>query len=177
MELVNGRPGDCSGRLEKEIRVYDLLDGLNISYQRIDHEATMTMEACAAVDQVLEATICKNLLLCNRQHTAFYLLLLPGDKVFKTSALSKQIGSSRLSFAEAAYMEAYLDITPGSLSIMGLMNDHDHHVALLIDEDVLQGEYIGCHPCINTASLRLKTADLMEKIIPAMGHPPRMVQL
>ena len=177
MELVNGRPGDCTGRLEKEVRVYDLLDGLNIGYQRIDHEATMTMEACAAVDEVLEATICKNLLLCNRQHTAFYLLLLPGDKVFKTSALSKQIGSSRLSFAEAEYMEQYLDITPGSLSILGLMNDREHHVELLIDEDVLQGEYIGCHPCINTASLRLKTADLMEKIIPAMGHLPRMVQL
>ena len=177
MELVNGRPADCSGRLAKEIRVYDLLDSLNIAYQRIDHEATMTMEACAAVDEVLEATICKNLLLCNRQCTAFYLLMLPGDKVFKTSALSKQIGSSRLSFASAEYMEEYLDITPGSLSVMGLMNDQDHHVELLMDEDVLKGEYIGCHPCINTASLRLKTADLMEKVIPAMGHAPRMVQL
>ena len=177
MELVNGRPADCSGRLAKEIRVYDLLDSLNIAYQRIDHEATMTMEACAAVDDVLEATICKNLLLCNRQCTAFYLLMLPGDKVFKTSALSKQIGSSRLSFASAEYMEEYLDITPGSLSVMGLMNDRDHHVELLMDEDVLKGEYIGCHPCINTASLRLKTADLMEKVIPAMGHAPRMVQL
>ena len=177
MELVNGRPADCSGRLPKEIRVYDLLDSLHIAYQRIDHEATMTMEACAAVDEVLEATICKNLLLCNRQCTAFYLLMLPGDKVFKTSALSKQIGSSRLSFASAEYMEEYLDITPGSLSVMGLMNDRDHHVELLMDEDVLKGEYIGCHPCINTASLRLKTADLMEKVIPAMGHAPRMVQL
>ena len=177
MELVNGRPLDCSGRLAKEVRVYDLLDSLEIPYQRIDHEATMTMEACAAVDEVLEATICKNLLLCNRQCTAFYLLMLPGDKVFKTSALSKQIGSSRLSFASPEYMEAYLDITPGSLSVMGLMNDHEHHVELLMDEDVLKGEYIGCHPCINTASLRMKTADLMEKVIPAMGHAPRMVQL
>ena len=137
----------------------------------------MTMEACAAVDEVLEATICKNLLLCNRQNTAFYLLMLPGDKVFKTSALSKQIGSSRLSFADASYMAEYLDITPGSVSIMGLMNDHDHHVQLLIDEDVLKGEYIGCHPCINTSSLRFKTADLVEKIIPAMGHEPRMVTI
>ena len=177
MELVNGRPADCTGRLAKEVRVYDLLDSLNISFQRIDHEAAMTMEACAAVDEALEATICKNLLLCNRQHTAFYLLLLPGDKVFKTSVLSKQIGSSRLSFAGAEYMEEYLDITPGSLSVLGLMNDRDHHVELLIDEDVLKGEYIGCHPCINTSSLRLKTADLVEKIIPAMGHAPRLVTL
>ena len=177
MKLVTGRPVDCSGRLEKEVRVYDLLDSLNVPYQRIDHEATMTMEACAAVDEVLEATICKNLLLCNRQNTVFYLLMIPGDKVFKTSALSKQIGSSRLSFADQSYMAEYLDITPGSVSVMGLMNDHGNHVQLLIDEDVLKGEYIGCHPCINTASLRLKTADLMEKVIPAMGHEPRMVTL
>lgn len=177
MTLVQGRPSDCSGRLNKEIRVYDLLDSLNVSYQRIDHEAAMTMEACAAIDEALEATICKNLLLCNRQNTAFYLLMIPGDKHFKTSELSKQIGSSRLSFAAPEYMERYLDITPGSVSIMGLMNDKENHVQLLIDEDVLRGEYIGCHPCINTSSLRLRTEDLMRRIIPAMGHAPRLVNL
>lgn len=177
MKLENGRPADCSGRLNKEIRVYDLLDKLSVTYQRIDHEAAMTMEACAAVDEALEATICKNLLLCNRQCTSFYLLLLPGDKPFKTSVLSKQIGSSRLSFAGAEYMEKFLDITPGSLSILGLMNDKEMQVQLLIDEDVLKGEYIGCHPCINTSSLRLRTADLMEKIIPSMAHEPRIVTL
>ncbi len=177
MKLEMGRPADCSGRLDKEIRVYDLLDSLGIDYQRIDHEAAMTMEACAAIDEVLDATICKNLLLCNRQCTAFYLLLLPGSKPFKTSVLSKQIGSSRLSFASAEYMEKFLDITPGSLSILGLMNDHEHQVQLLIDEDVLNGEFIGCHPCINTSSLRLRTADLTTKIIPAMGHEPRIVNL
>lgn len=177
MKLVQGRPEDITGRLAKEVRVYDLLDGLGIQYQRIDHEAAMTMEACAAIDEVLDATICKNLLLCNRQCTAFYLLMLPGNKTFKTSVLSKQIGSSRLSFADAEYMERFLDITPGSVSVLGLMNDHDHHVQLLMDEDVLRGEFFGCHPCINTSSLRLRTRDLMEKIIPAMGHEPRIVSL
>ena len=177
MKLESGRPADCTGRLPKEIRVYDLLDSLGICYQRIDHEAAMTMEACAAIDEALEATICKNLLLCNRQCTAFYLLMLPGDKPFRTSVLSKQIGSSRLSFANGEYMEKFLDITPGSLSVLGLMNDLGHQVQLLIDEDVLTGEFIGCHPCINTSSLRLRTADLMEKIIPAMGHEPRIVNL
>lgn len=177
MKLVQGRPEDWECRLEKEIRVYDLLDKLGICYQRIDHEAAMTMEACAAIDEALEATICKNLLLCNRQNTAFYLLMLPGDKPFKTKDLSSQIGSSRLSFAAPEYMESYLDITPGSLSILGLMNDTENHVQLLIDEDVLKGEHIGCHPCINTSSLRLRTEDLMQKIIPAMGHTPRMVTL
>ena len=177
MELVHGRPETNDGRLAKEIRVYDFLDSLGIDYYRVDHAPAMTMEVCAAIDEALEATICKNLLLCNRQGTAFYLLMLPGDKHFKTSVLSKAIGSSRLSFASPAYMEQYLDITPGSVSVLGLMNDHDHHVELLMDEDVLKGEYFGCHPCINTSSLRLRTEDLMNKIIPAMGHPARIVTL
>ena len=177
MELMNGRPVDCTDRLKKEIRCYDLLDSLGIEYQRIDHEAVNTMDACAEIDKVLEATICKNLLLCNRQCTNFYLLLIPGGKTFKTNILSKKIGSSRLSFASPEYMEQFLDITPGSVSILGLMNDKDMRVQLLIDEDVLKGDYIGCHPCINTSSLRIKTADMMEKIIPAMGHAPQLVEL
>ena len=177
MELVYGRPETNVGRLEKEIRCYDLLDRLGVEFQRIDHEAAMTMEACAEIDKVLDATICKNLLLCNRQATAFYLLMIPGDKQFKTSVLSKEIGSSRLSFAKPEYMLEYLDITPGSVSVLGLMNDHDHHVELLMDEDVLKGEFFGCHPCINTSSLRIRTTDLMEKILPAMDHPSRIVVL
>ena len=177
MELVLGRPATNEGRLDKEIRVYDLLDRLGVEYRRIDHEPAMTMEICAVIDQVLDATICKNLLLCNRQKTDFYLLMMPGDKPFKTKDLSAQIGSSRLSFADAEFMEQFLDITPGSLSVMGLMNDKEHRVRLLMDEDVTKGEYIGFHPCINTSSLRLKTAYLMEKVIPAMGHEPTMVVL
>lgn len=177
MELLTGRPENCRDRLPKEIRVYDLLDALGVAYQRIDHEAAMTMEACAAIDEALDAVICKNLLLCNRQQTDFYLLMIPGDKQFKTSALSKQIGSSRLSFASAEHMERLLDITPGSVSVLGLMNDREKQVRLLIDEDVLKGEYFGCHPCINTSSLRLRTDDLMNRILPAMDHMPRLVTL
>ena len=172
MELQLGRPADCTGRLDKEIRCYDFLDRIGVSYQRIDHEAANTMEACAAVDEALDATICKNLLLCNRQCTAFYLLMIPGDKHFKTSTFSKLIGSSRLSFADPTYMEQFLDITPGSVSVLGLMNDHENKVQLVIDEDVLKGDFFGCHPCINTSSLRIATRDLTEKIIPAMGHEP-----
>ena len=177
MELVLGRPESSDGRLDKEIRVYDLLDSLKVEYHRIDHEAAMTMEACAAIDEKLDATICKNLLLCNRQCTAFYLLMLPGDKPFKTSVASKVIGSSRLSFAAPEYMERLLDITPGSLSVLGLMNDREGAVQLIVDADVLKGEFVGCHPCINTSSLRLRTADLVEKIIPAMGHEMRVIRL
>ena len=183
MQLVDGRPGNTEGRLDKEIRVYDFLDSLGIAYKRVDHEAAMTMEACEEIDRTLSegvekgVAICKNLFLCNRQATDFYLLLIPGDKPFKTKYLSAQIGSSRLSFAKPEYMEQYLDITPGSVSVMGLMNDKEKKVRLLIDKDVLQDEYFACHPCINTSSLRFKTSDLMEKVIPAMGHEPTMVCL
>lgn len=170
MELQKGRPVDTAGRLEKEIRTYDLLDRLGVEYERIDHEPAMTMEDCKEVDQLLEAVICKNLFLCNRQKTAFYLLMILDTKVFHTKDLSAQIGSARLSFAKPEYMEEFLDITPGSVSVMGLMNDKEHRVQLLIDEDVLDGEYIGCHPCINTSSIRFKVKDLIEKVIPAMGH-------
>lgn len=170
MELQKGRPADTAGRLEKEIRTYDLLDRLGVEYERVDHEPAMTMEVCQEIDKVLQAVICKNLFLCNRQQTNFYLLMIPDTKVFHTKDLSAQIGSARLSFAKPEYMEEFLDITPGSVSVMGLMNDKDHRVQLLIDEDVLNGEYIGCHPCINTSSIRFKVKDLVEKVIPAMGH-------
>ena len=183
MKLVDGRPESTEGRLNKEIRVYDFLDSLGVNYQRVDHEAAMTMEACEEIDRTLSdgvesgVAICKNLFLCNRQETDFYLLLIPGDKPFKTKYLSAQIGSSRLSFAKPEYMERYLDITPGSVSVMGLMNDKDNKVQLLIDEDVLQQEYFACHPCINTSSLRFRTADLVEKVIPAFDHEPVIVIL
>lgn len=177
MVLQEGRPLDCAGRLEKEIRVYDLLDKIGVAYQRIDHEPAMTMEICAALDEALGAPICKNLLLCNRQCTAFYLLMLPGDKVFKTKDLSAQIGSSRLSFASGEYMEQLLDITPGSLSVLGLMNDKENQVKLLIDEDVLKDAFIGCHPCINTSTLRISTEDMTGKVFPALGHAPQIVTL
>lgn len=177
MQLEKGRPQSVEERLEKEIKVYDFLDSLGVNYERIDHEAAMTMEACEEIDQVLGAAICKNLLLCNRQETQFYLLLMPGDKPFKTKDLSAQIGSARLSFAKAEYMEAFLNITPGSLSVLGLMNDKDMKVQLLIDEDVLQEEYFGCHPCMNTSSLKFRTEDLEKIVIPAMKHEPMMVRL
>ncbi len=74
-------------------------------------------------------------------------------------------------------MEKYLDITPGSVSVMGLMNDHDNAVRLLVDEDVLKGEWVGCHPCINTSSLRIKTKDMFGPVIKAMHHDMTVVKL
>ena len=164
MELFNGRPEDISGRLPREVRTYDFLDRLGIKYLRTDHERADNMEACNVIDAVLGVVICKNLFLCNRQKTAFYLLMMPGDKKFKTKELSSQINSARLSFAEPEDMLKYLDIEPGAVSVMGLMNDKDHEVQLLVDEDLKTAEFFGCHPCVYTSSLKIRTADIFEKL-------------
>lgn len=175
MELVEGRPQDK--RIDKEERVYDLLDQLNIDYQRIDHEETNTMEVCLEIEKNLKSTICKNLFLVNSNKSQYYLLMLKGNKKFKTKVISKQINSSRLSFGSNEKMLEYLDITPGSVSLLGLMNDYDFKVQLLMDKDLLQDEYLGCHPCINTSSLRIKMKDVFEKIIPALHHEPIFVEV
>ena len=177
LELIKGRPTDLAGRLEKEIRTYDLLDGLGIEYERTDHEPAMTMEACEEIDAVLDVVICKNLFLCNRQKTDFYLLAMPGDKPFKTKDLSAQIGSAHLSFAAEEFMEDFLDITPGSVSVLGLMNDKENRVRLLIDEEILDMEYFGCHPCINTSSLSISIDDLLNVYLPEVNHEPIIVNL
>ena len=177
MELIKGRPADETGRLEKEIRVYDLLDKLGMEYYRTDHEPATTMEVCNDIDKILDTLICKNLFLCNRQKTNFYMLMMPGDKPFKTKELSKQIGSARLSFATPDFMLEFLDIKPGAVSVMGLMNDKDNRVRLLVDEDVLKGEYVGCHPCVNTSSLKIKTADVFGKYLDAVHHTATTVKL
>lgn len=178
LKLQQGRPEDTTGRLEKEIRTYDLLDSLAIVYERVDHEEANTMEACAAIDEVLApAVICKNLFLCNTQKNKFYLLMIKNDKKFKTKEISKQINSARLSFGPPEYMEKYLDITPGSASVMGLMNDKENDVTLLVDEDVLAAEYFGCHPCVNTSSLRLKVADVFGRFLEAVHHDYIVVKL
>ena len=179
MELYHGLPADTVGRSQREIRSYRFLDGLGIDYYRTDHpdRPATTMEVCAEVDAVLGVRICKNLFLCNRQKTAFYLLIMPGDKPFKTKYLSKQMGISRLSFADEEAMEELLDVRPGSVSVLALMNDTGHRVTLVIDEEVLDEELFGCHPCENTSSIRFPVADLRGRILPALGYTPVIVHL
>ena len=179
MELLHGSPSDLTGRSEREIRTYEFLDSLGIRFDRTDHpdRPATTMEVCADVDRILDVHICKNLFLCNRQKTDFYLLIMPGDKPFKTKELSKQMGISRLSFADEEYMEKFLDIHPGSVSVLGLMNDKEHRVRLAIDEDVLKEEMFGCHPCENTSSIRFRTRDLTDRILPALDITPTLVHL
>jgi Ala-tRNA(Pro) deacylase len=173
--LFTGRPGEP--RTAREDRCYDLLDSLSVEYFRVDHEHADTIADCELVEGLLGCKICKNLFLTNRQQTDFYLLIMPGEKPFKTKLLSKQIGTARLSFGTPEQMERYLDTAPGSASVLGLMNDREKVVRLLVDRELLDEENFGCHPCLNTSSLRFRTADLLDRILPAVGHEPTFVDL
>lgn len=177
MNLQIGRPITKERRLDKEVRTYDLLDELNIYFERVDHEPAMTIESCKDVEKILGATICKNLFLCNTQKTNFYLLVMPGEKKFQTKVVSKLLGVARLSFAPEEYLLEFLDITPGSVSIMGLMNDKEKRVRLLVDSELLKDEYFACHPCINTSSMKIKTEDIFEKYLPAIGVEPTVLDI
>lgn len=173
--LYTGRPEEK--RSPREDRCYDFLDTLSIEYYRVDHEHADTIQDCEQVEEQLGCKICKNLFLTNRQQTDFYLLIMPGEKPFKTKLLSKQINTSRLSFGTPEQMEQMLDTHPGSASVLGLLNDREKRVRLLIDRDLLSEKDFGCHPCQNTSSLRLKTHDLLDRILPALGHEPTFVDL
>lgn len=175
-EVFSGNPHDKS-RADKEQRTYELLDSLGIDYKRIDHDSAFTIEQCLDVEKALGTEICKNLFLRNSNSSKYYLLMMPGNKQFKTKVLSAEIGSTRLSFAGEEEMLRFLDITPGSVSVMGLMNDSEDKVELLIDREILEWDYVGCHPCVNTASLKLSLEDLTKTILPAMHHGYREVIL
>lgn len=168
---------DASVREAKEMAVYELLEKLDIPYERLDHEAAATIADCQDIDKKLGIELCKNLFLCNEKKTKFYLLSMPGNKRFQTKELSRQINSGRLSFAKADAMEKYLGITPGAVSVMGLMNDRENKVEVLVDEDIYNDEYIGCHPCVNTTSLKLRTEDVLTKFLKHTGHNYLVVTL
>lgn len=174
--LYHTKPTDGK-RISKEMDSYNILEQLNIPYLRLDHDATASIEDCDEVDALLDIKICKNLFLCNGSKSDFYLLIMPGTKKFITKDLCRQLECSRLSFASAEYMEQYLNLTPGSVTILGLMYDKEHKVKLLIDKEVIETEYVGCHPCINTSSLKIKTSDILDKFLAFTGHIPVIVDL
>lgn len=163
--------------LPQEEAAFSLLEELGITYDRVSGDPADTMEKCAAVSAVLGVPICKNLFLCNRQKTQFYLLCMGPGKPFHTRDLSHQIGSARLSFAPEESLWELLRCTPGSATVLGLANDRDHRVRLLMEREVYEAEYLSCHPCICTSSLKLKTADVLEKFLPRTGHQPTVVDL
>ncbi len=172
--LYSGRPTD--DRIPQELAIYDRLEELNIPFVRVDHDRADTIEICEEVEKVLGSKICKNLFLCNRQQTQFYLLMMPGDKPFKTKYLSAQLGCARLSFADAEHMEQYLQTVPGSVSALELLFDTGHHVQLVIDRALMADGDISGHPGISTSTLRLKREDLL-RFVSSTGHEPVYIDL
>ena len=174
IELMNARHmsrtdlSDLSGVPESTLR--DILTGK----AQLDRCEAATLYSIA---EALDVSICKNLLLTPRNRSAFYLLAMPGDKPFVTKDLSKQIGSSRLSFATAEDLEQLLGVQPGSASVLGLLNDTEHRVTPVLDRAVAESRWFGCHSCRNTSSLRLRTEDVLEKFLPHTGHVPLVVEL
>lgn len=172
--IYNCRKEDCT---EKESVCYDTLEELGIPYERVSHEHIGTIEGCEEIREVLGVKICKNLFLCNAQKTDFYLVMMPGEKPFKTKLLSPQLGCSRLSFAPPEFMEEFLNCTPGSASVLGLIFDKGLRVRLVMDKDLLEDEFIGCHPCDNSSSIKLKTEDIINTLLPHTNHTPTFVEL
>ena len=172
--LYMGRPSDQ--RIPQEEAVYDKLEELGIEFARVDHDHADTMEDCLKIESILGAKICKNLFLCNRQQTEFYLLMMPGDKPFKTKFLSAQLGCARLSFADDGHMRDFLQTVPGSVSALELLFDAQHQVQLVIDRDLLADEFISGHPGRSTSTLQLKREDLL-RFVESTGHSPIYVDL
>lgn len=173
--VAEGRPAEP--REEREDAVYDILEKLNVPFLRADHPAAFTMEQCEAIEQALQAPVAKNLFLCDRQKTRFFLLLMPGNKPFKTKFLAGQFEGPRLSFADETLLNELLRLTPGSVCPFGLMFDPDKKVKLLIDRALLDAEYVCFHPCRNSSTLRIRTGDFRDKLLPALGHEPTWVTL
>ena len=174
--IYEGAP-EKGGRVEKEMKCYEVLQQLNIPFKRLDHEAVGTVDGCQEIERLLDMPIYKNLFLCNSKKDQYYLLTMPGHKVFKSSPIAKQIGSTRLSFGTPEVLEAYLNLTPGSVSLLGLIFDTEHKVKVLLDEAILQEAAIGCHPCMNTTSLKMSTHDLIDKFLSYTGHKPTFVHI
>lgn len=175
--MYKGRPSDCENRLPKEVAVYDLLDALCMEYERVDHDPADTIEDCRAVEEVIGVGVCKNLFVCNRQKTEYYIIMMSGEKPFRTADVSKKLGVSRLSFASSEDMERILDVTPGSVTVMALKNDKKGTVHLVVDRDIINGEYVRCHPCINTSTLKIKTEDLLRVFLRHTKHTPRIIDI
>lgn len=158
-------------------KVFALLDKLHIPYERVENDVVETMEECKEIDQALGTEIRKSIFLCNQKKTSFFLVVMPAEKQLDTGALEKKLGVSHLSFASGELMEKHLGTKPGSASIMGLINDEDEYVQLIMDKEVADEEWFGCNPGINTDHLKIKTQDLLKKFLPRIYHKAKIVEL
>lgn len=177
MNITKGRPVGFETRSETERVIFDRLCELGIDFDTVDHEAAATMEVCDEIAAEIGCAIFKNLFLCNRQQSQFYLVLIPADKPFKTKYISSQLGCARLSFGSPVMMERLLGVSPGAVTPLGLVNDTERRIRVAVDRDLLSCAMAGCHPGVNTSTVRLALTDLLERYIPSTGHDVTLVDL
>lgn len=154
--------------------IYTLLEGLSISYEKIDHPPVYTSEQARQLIPPRPAASAKNLFLKDKKGRNHYLLVFEDSKTLRFEHLAEQIGSSRLSLASLERLERHLGVDPGAVSLLALMNDRDQKVRLLVDRDLWEKEALQCHPLDNTATLVISMGDI-RRFLHFTGHSPRLV--
>ena len=153
------------------------LNDLGIAFRRAEHPPAFTMEDCARVDEMLQALTVKNIFLTTKNGKRFYLCLTRPEARFRTADISKQAGSSRLSFAPEERLIELLHAHAGSASPLGLIFESARGVGLLVDAALRDAPTLVFHPCDNTKSLAMASADFFDVFLPAVGVVPQWVQI
>lgn len=163
--------------MSNQQKVMEKLRDLCIPFEAYYHAAAHTMEDCLALPYATpDVTFCKNILLCNRQKTEFFLYITLPDKPFRTADVSKLLGVSRLSFAPNETLPTLLQLESGSLSPLALWFDDDAKIKLVLDNDILSGKRIAFHPCDNTATVIFTQEVFRQQVLPALAHSPIYLQ-
>lgn len=174
-EVMTTAPEDERGALET--KVYQELERLNISYERVDNDTVETMEECVEISEKLGAEIRKTIVCCNRQKTEFFLVVLPASKRFDSKLFAAMMRTARVSFASAEDMESLIGLTPGEASVMGILNDPEAKIKVVVDKAVADAEWFACNPGANTTHIRFKTKQLLDTFLPAENHKAEIIML
>ena len=174
-EIMTTAPQEYKNQLQKE--TYKALSQLKIPFERVDTDEAITMDDCVLIDQKLDMKMVKTLFLCNRKKTIFYLFITTGDKAFDTKNFSNTLGISRVSFAPAELMEEMLGNKIGAATVFGTLLDLDRDVQVIIDKEVAEEEYYGCSDGTTTCYMKIKTTDIINKLLPFAKHKPVIVEI
>ena len=158
-------------------KIYEAFAMLGISFERVENDETLTMEDCLAIDERLDVHTAKTLFLCNRQKTNYYLFPTRGDKPFVTKDFGKALGISRVSFASAEDLEKYIGVLPGASTILGVLMESAKNVHLVIDREIAEAEFLCCPDGTRTGYIKLRTSDVLEKLIPFSGHSYEVIDI
>lgn len=155
--------------MDKKDKVFQKLNELNISYESIDHPPVYTIEAMEDFELNKIGSIAKNLFLKNSNGKTHYLVILAGDKKADLKSIKSQIESSSLSFASEERLEKYLGLSKGAVTPFGIINDEEHLINIIIDNDLKKEKIIGFHPNVNTCTVFISYDDLI-KFINTFGN-------